>query len=176
MKLVSYASGFIVPLILLIISLTILLGKKDYFSSFLSGIKEGAINACQLLPTICALIVSISIFSASGLSDFLLKILSPIFNFLCLPTELFPLIITRPISGGASIATFEEILSKCGVDSYVGLCASLIMASSDTVIYVISVYFSSSNVRKTRYALPCALLVSIISIFISCIVARLFFE
>ena len=91
------------------------------------------------------------------------------------PSEIFPLIITRPISGSASLATFEDILQKCGADSYEALCASLIMASSDTVIYVISVYFSTSSIKKTSYALPCALFISTISVFLSCILVKIFF-
>lgn len=175
MEKINLVSSFIIPCIILFISVLILISKKDYFSSFILGAKDGMINACKLLPTLCALIVSVSIFSASGASDFLSKICSPIFDFLHIPTPLLPLIITRPLSGGASLATFEQILSKCGVDSYEALCASLIMASSDTAIYVISVYFSTSKIKKTRHALPCALIVSLVSVFLSCAIAKIFF-
>ena len=175
MEKINSISSFIIPIIILGVSLIILFGKRDYFSFFLDGAKQGAISAIKLLPTLCALIVSVSLFTASGAGNFLSSILAPIFSFLHIPPELFPLIITRPISGGASIATFEDILQKCGVDSYEGLCASIIMASSDTAIYVISVYFSTSKIKKTAHALPCAIFVSAISVFLSCILARIFF-
>ena len=175
MQKIEYFSSLIIPCILLITALIILFGKRDYFSSFLSGAKDGAISACRLLPTLCALVVGVSAFSASGASDFLSDFLSPVCDFLHIPSGIFPLILTRPLSGGASIATFEEILSKYGADSFEALCASLIMACSDTVIYVISVYFSTSTIKRTRYALPCALFVSAVSIFICCIAARIFF-
>ena len=175
MEKINLFSSFIIPFIILLVSFLILFGKGDYFSSFLRGAKEGAISACKLLPSLCALVVGVSIFTASGACDFLAEILSPVCSFLHIPSEIFPLIITRPLSGGASIATFEDILSKCGPDSYEGICASLIMASSDTAVYVISVYFSSTGIKKSAYALPCALFASTVCIFISCAIARLFF-
>jgi spore maturation protein B len=96
-------------------------------------------------------------------------------ELLHIPSDILPLIITRPLSGGASIATYEDIISRCGVDSYEAICASIIMASSDTVFYVIGIYFSSVGIKKTRWALPCALFVSGICIFISCAISRFFF-
>lgn len=176
MSALEILSSLIIPIVLLVAAMTILFGKSDYFSCFLSGIKDGALSALKLFPTLCALVVGVSVFSSSGVCDFLTTLLAPICDLLKIPPELFPLIITRPLSGGASLATFEEILSKCGVDSYEALCASLIMASSDTVIYVISVYFSTTKVKKTKYALPCALFVSVFCVFLSCIVARIFFD
>ena len=175
MEKINFISSFIIPLIVLLVSIIILFGKKDYFASFIEGAKEGALSACKLLPTLCALIVSISIFTSSGASDFLCGALSPVFSILDIPSDLLPLIITRPLSGGASLATFEQILSKCGVDSYEAICASLIMASSDTAIYVVSIYFSTSSIKKTRHALPCALFVSFISVLLSCFIAKIFF-
>lgn len=176
MEKIEKLSSFIIPTIILIASIAIITSKKDRFSAFLSGAKDGALSACKLLPTLCALVVAVSMFTACGLSDFLSGLLSPVFELLHIPTGIFSLIITRPLSGGASIAIFEDILNKFGADSYEGLCASLIMASSDTVIYVISVYFSNSDIKKTRYALPCALFVSSFCVVLSCILASIFFD
>ncbi|MBQ4584694.1 MAG: spore maturation protein [Clostridia bacterium] len=176
MEIVEKFSFLVLPLILLVASFIILLGKKkDYFSSFLKGATDGATSAVKLLPTMCALIVGVSMFTGSGISDFIAHILSPFFDKIGVPSEIFPLILTRPISGSASLATFGEILSSNGPDSYASLCASIIMASTDTVIYVICIYFSASRIKHTRHALPIALFISILSIFLSCILARLFF-
>ncbi len=175
MQKIEIFSSYIIPIIVLGASLLILLSKKDYFSSFLKGAKDGATSAIRLLPTLCALIVGVSLFNASGACELICKALSPVCEFLHIPTDIFPLILTRPLSGGASIATYEDILIRCGVDSYESICASIIMASSDTVVYVISVYFSSVGIKKTRYALPLALFVSFICVFLSCAIASFFF-
>ena len=176
MEIVEKFSFLVLPLILLIASVIILFGKKkDYFSSFLKGATDGATSAIKLLPTMCALIVGVSMFTGSGISDLITHLLSPFFDKIGVPSEIFPLILTRPISGSASLATFGEILSSNGPDSYASLCASIMMASTDTVIYVICIYFSTSKIKHTRHALPISLFISILSIFLSCILARIFF-
>lgn len=175
MEKIEIISSLAMPIIIFIVAIIILFGKKDYFSSFIGGAKDGCKTAFSLLPTMCALIVAVSMFTASGACDFIAGALAPIFDKIGLPADIFPLILTRPISGSASMATFEEIMSKTGADSFASLCASVIMASSDTVIYVICVYFSTVPIKKTRYALPIALFVSFFAIFFSAVLCRMFF-
>ena len=112
---------------------------------------------------------------ASGFSSYIAELLAPVFDFIGVPSELITLIITRPLSGSASLATFTSIIEKYGADSFIGLCASVIISSSDTVIYVISVYFSGSGIKKTRHALPVALFISFLCVFLSCIICNLLF-
>ena len=172
---IEYFSSFILPCVIFLAGIIFLFPKKDYFSSFIYGAKEGIKSGWSLLPTMCALTVSISIFSASGLSDFLSKILNPVSDFLHIPSEIFPFILTKPLSGGASVVTYEGIIDTYGADSFVALCASVIMASSDTIFYVLSVYFSESRIKKTYYALPCAVFVFLFCVIFSCILCDLFF-
>lgn len=175
MEIFESASAYVIPFVLLCVALVVLLGKRDYFSSFLDGALSGAKSSVKLLPTMCALIVGVSMLSASGASSFLAKVFAPVLELLGVPAELFTLIITRPLSGSASIAAFTELLSTLGPDSFGALCASVILASSDTVVYVICVYFSGSGIKKTRYALPVALFVSLFCVFLSCMLCKLFF-
>ncbi|MBR2024818.1 MAG: spore maturation protein, partial [Clostridia bacterium] len=133
-------------------------------------------SSINLLPSMCALIIGVNMLCASGLTDYLTKLLAPIFDKIGVPSEIFPLIIVRPLSFGASLATFNDIIERCGVDSFPSVCASIILASTDTVFYVACVYFADTKIKKTRYFLPVALFVSLFSIFLSCILARTFFE
>lgn len=175
MEMLEKISYFVIPTILTFVALIILFGKGDYFDSFLKGAKNGIKSAVSLLPTMCALIVGVSMFTASGACEIISNWLSPAFDFIGIPEEIFPLILTRPISGSASLATYGEIMSTYGPDSFPALCASILIASTDTVIYVICVYFSMSKIKKTRHAFPVAIFVSVFSIFLSCILCRLFF-
>lgn len=175
MEILEKISYFVIPTILTLVALVIFFGKKNYFDSFLNGAKSGIKSAISLLPTMCALIVAVSMFTASGACLTISNFLSPVFDLIGIPKEIFPLILTRPISGSASLATYGEIMSTYGPDSFPSLCASVLIASTDTVIYVICVYFSVSKITKTRHALPIALFVSVVSIFLSCILCRLFF-
>ncbi len=152
-----------------------LFGKRDYFQAFLEGAKEGLGTTVRLLPTLIALLVAISMLNASGLVDCLSSMLAPIANAIGIPSELLPLLLTRPFSGSASAAAYSTLLAQEGADSFSGLCASVIYGSSDTVVYVISVYTSSVGIKKTRYAFPCAFAVMLFCVFFSCFLCRLCF-
>lgn len=175
MKIVEELSYYILPLALTVVALVIFLGKRDYFSSFLSGAKNGISSSFSLLPSICALVVGTSMLSESGAIEIISDFLAPVFDFIRIPKELLPLILTRPLSYGASLATFNELIDMYGIDSLCALCASVIMASSDTCFYVISVYLSSNGIKKTRFAIPLCIFVTAFSVVLSCFLAQIFF-
>ena len=175
MEILEKISLFILPCVVLLTAMIVLFGRKEnYFSCFLEGAKGGIKSCVSLLPSLCALIISVTMLTNSGLCDYIGQALNPIFNYFGLPSEIFPLILIRPFTGSGALATFEEILRKHGPDSFVGICASLIMGSSDTFVYVICIYFSSTKIKKTRYALPVCIAISFICIILSSLFSRLF--
>ena len=168
-------SALAMPLAVTAVGTLFLSGKRNYFDSFLRGARRGLDTAVGLLPTMIALMVAVSMLNASGATRMLAELLSPAFVRIGVPPELLPLLLTRPFSGSASTAAFSTLLREVGADSLSGLCASVIFASSDTVVYVISVYFSSVGIRRTRYAFPTAFAVMRFCIFFSCFFCRLCF-
>ena len=168
-------STLAMPAVVVATGILLAFGKRNYFDSFLRGAGQGLQTAIGLLPTLVALMVAISMLNASGVIGFLSSLLSPIAQWIGIPTELLPLLLTRPFSGSASTAAYSTLLQTLGADSFPALCASVIFASSDTVVYVIAVYFSSIRVRHTRYAFPCAFAVMLFCIFFSCFFCRLWF-
>ena len=168
-------SSYVLPGVLATIGGLMLFGRRDYLAAFTRGATEGLRCAVRLFPTLCALLTAISLLNASGAVELLSRALSPIASRIGVPSELLPLLLTRPFSGSASTAALSRLLEQVGADSLAGLCASVIFGSSDTLVYVISVYFSSVGVRRTRWALPCALLVMLFCVFASCFLCRLWF-
>ncbi|MBQ9806133.1 MAG: spore maturation protein [Clostridia bacterium] len=168
-------SSLAMPLVVLAAGLLMLFGKRDYFAAFVTGAREGLQTAVGLLPTLSALMVAVAMLNASGAVDFVASLLSPAADAIGLPTEILPLLLTRPFSGSASTAGYSTLLSQVGADSFAGLCASVIFGSSDTVVYIISVYFSSVGIRHTRHAFPVAFAVMLFCIFFSCFLCRLCF-
>ncbi|MBQ8416218.1 MAG: spore maturation protein [Clostridia bacterium] len=168
-------SSLAMPLVLGAVGLIFLFGKRNYFDAFVRGAKGGLQTAIGLLPTLVALMAAVAMLNASGAVDAFARLLSPAASFLGIPTELLPLLLTRPFSGSASMAAFGSLLESVGPDSLAGLCASVIFASSDTVVYIIAVYFSSIHIRKTRWAFPAAFAVMLFCIFFSCFFCRLWF-
>lgn len=175
-------SACVIPAVLLTAASFMLSRRKDYFAVFVSGAREGLETAVRLLPAMIALMVALSMLSASGALSWLSGVLAAPAAAVGVPAELIPLLVTRPVSGSASTAAYASMLEEYGPDSFPALCATVLMGSSDTMIYVISVYFSGTataghpGVRRTRYAFPTAAAVILLCVFLSCAVARLFFD
>ncbi len=168
-------SALAMPLVAAAVGAILLFGKRNYFEAFTKGATEGLRTVVKLLPTLVALMTAIAMLNASGAVELLSGWLAPIANRIGLPSELLPLLITRPFSGSASTAAYSALLEQVGADSFAGLCASVIFASSDTMVYVIALYFSSVGIRRTRAAFPIALAVMLFCIFFSCFLCRLWF-
>ncbi len=171
----EWLSALAMPLLLTCVGGILLFGKKNYFDAFVKGATAGLKTAVRLLPTLSALMVAVAMLNACGITEYLAALLSPLAARIGIPTELLPLLLTRPFSGSASTAAYTALLGEVGADSLPGLCASVIYASSDTVVYVLCVYFSSVGIRRTRWAFPAAFAVMLFCIFFSCFFCRLWF-
>ena len=167
----EYVSSFIIPIVFLLSSSAFLFPGRDCFASFIRGAKDGLRCAVGLV-LLCS---AIAAFRASGAAEAISAFLSPIGGALGIPSKLFPLIISRPLSGAAANASFASLASDCGANSFEVFAAAVIMGSSDTLVYVLFVYFSQTRVKKTLYAFPAAAAVAVFSLFVSLFFARLFF-
>lgn len=172
---IDIISALPMPLVLFAVGILLLFGKQNRFDSFLIGARQGLETAVQLLPTLCALIVGVSMLNASGAVELLSRLLAPLVNAIGVPADILPLLLTRPFSGSASTASFVELLENVGADSFAGLCASVIFATSDTMVYIISVYFSSVGIKRSGATLPIATAVMLFCIFFSCFLCRIWF-
>lgn len=179
---VERISAWVIPLVVLLAATPMLSRRKDYFAAFVAGARNGLENAVRLLPVMIALMTALSMLQASGALACLTEMLARPAAAIGIPAELIPLLVTRPVSGSASTAAYASLLEQYGPDSFVCLCASVLMGSSDTLIYILSVYFSGTaitpggGVRRTRHAFPAAILVMLLCIFLSCAVCRIFFS
>lgn len=129
-----------------------LMTRTDVFSAFKRGATEGAKTAWELLPTLCALTLGINMLKASGALEGFTRLISPIAEWVGLPSECIPLILFRPISGSGSLTILEKLFGQYHPDSYIGRVASIYASATETVVYTFSVYFGAVSVKKTRYA------------------------
>ncbi len=179
---VESISAWVIPSVILLAACPMLSRKKDYFAAFVAGAKNGLENAVRLLPVMIALMTALSMLQASGALAWLTEVLTRPAQAIGIPAEMIPLLVTRPVSGSASTAAYASLLEQYGPDSFAALCASVLMGSSDTLIYILSVYFSGTaiapgmGVRRTRHAFPAAILVMLLCLFLSCAVSRIFFS
>lgn len=167
--------NYIIPIIVIIILVYGIYKKVDIFDEFLLGVKEGLKSCINLFPTIFAMIIAINLLTTSGFILDLSNALRPIFNLIHFPVETLPLALLRPISGSASLTILKEILSTYGPDSFIGRVSSVMQGSTDTTIYIISLYFASAGVKKIRYSLIVGLLSDLVSIILSITIVTILF-
>lgn len=165
---------YILPLILISIFIYCLIKNIPAYDHFVDGAKKSFSLVLSILPYLIAIFIFIELMTVSGISTWLTTALSPVLEILGIPKELAELIILRPFSGSGSLGLVENIYNKHGVDSYISLCASVIVGASDTIFYVISVYFSTIKINKFRYLLPVCLIACFVGSIASCLFVRWF--
>lgn len=168
-------SDLILPLIILTIVSFGLYKKIDIYDTFCNGIKEGIKTTLQIFPSILAMLVAINILLKSNLISDLTNILKPILSFIKFPVEILPLSLLKPISGSSSLIVMNELLKTYGPDSYIGRISSVIQGSTDTTIYILSLYFTSIGIKKTKYALKVGLIADLLTIIIAIITVNILF-
>lgn len=169
------ASDFVIPLIVIFIIGFGLFKGTDVFSAFLDGAKSGFKTVVEITPSLIALITVIEMLRMSGALEVLTAFTSPVTKLLGIPEELTPLTLLSPVSGSGSLGMFESILKDYGPDSLVGRAASIMMGSTETTFYTMTVYYGSIGIKKTRHTLPAALCADFTSFILSPRIVRLFF-
>ena len=150
-------TDYLVPLLLLGISLLALKQQEDAYDLLLSGAADGLKMLLSIVPALVVLMTAVSMLRSSGAMELLSRFLAPVFSFFGIPPETAPLVLIRPISGSAALAVGAELMATHGVDSQTGRTVAVMLGSTETTFYAISVYFSAAGIRKTRYTVPAAL-------------------
>ncbi|TFE00451.1 spore maturation protein [Jeotgalibacillus sp. R-1-5s-1] len=158
MAAIQLASGFFLPTLILIILITALCTRTDAFGAFVEGGKEGLQLSIALLPYLLGMLVAISVLRASGILDLMTGFFSPVLEKLMIPSELLPLFLTRPISGSASLGIVAELTNSLGPDHMASKIAAVVQGSTDTTLYILTVYFGAVGIRKMGRALTVGLL------------------
>ena len=175
MNFISYISIIAMPLVILIIILQGVKEKIPVFDIFLKGANEGIEISLKIFPTLIGLFVAIGMLKDSGILDFITRIITPILTLIKFPGEVVPLALLRPISGSASMAVATNIMQSNGVDSFIGILASIIMGSTETTLYTIAVYTSSVRIKKTRGVLIASLAGDLTGIIVSLLICKCIF-
>lgn len=166
--------SYVIPILIFVLLVFAVAKKTRPYNSFVEGAKQSLNLVVDIFAYVVAVFIFIEIFNKSRLTDLFACALKPVFNLLGIPTELTQLIVLKPFSGSGGLALLQNIYSTYGVDSYISRCASVILASSDTVFYVSTVYFSKTSVKKLGIAIPIALLATFVSVVLSCLFCRIF--
>lgn len=152
--------------------------KVNVYDSFIEGAKEGFEVAVKIIPYLVAILVAIAVFRASGTMDYLVLGVSNFVAFFGIDTgfvEALPVAFMKPLSGSGARGLMVELMQVKGADDFASKVACVIQGSTETTFYVLAVYFGSVAIKKTRHALPCALIAELVGVIAAIIVAYIFF-
>ena len=166
---------YVVPGLMLIASLLALRRKEDTYSLLLSGAADGLKLLVSIVPALILLLTAVTMLRASGAIEIISAVFAPVFRFLGIPPEPAMLVLVRPISGSAALAVGADLMAQYGVDSLIGRTAAIMLGSTETTFYTISVYFGAAGVRKTRYTVIAALIADLTGFLVASLTARLFY-
>ena len=155
-------TDYTVPLLLLFVCLAALRKQENVYELLLQGGAEGLKLLLSIIPALVLLLTAVHMLKASGAVELLSGLLSPVFTFFGIPPETAMLVLIRPISGSAALAIGADLMGQYGPDSLIGRTVAVMLGSTETTFYTISVYFGATGIRKTRYAVPAALIADLV--------------
>ncbi|WP_044747969.1 spore maturation protein [Bacillus alveayuensis] len=175
MNVVQIISIWLIPVTIGFILLYGTFKKVPTYEAFVEGGKEGIQISFSVIPYLVGMLVSISIFRASGALEYFMNFLEPVIHFIGIPAEVVPLAMIRTISGNAALGMTTDLIATYGPDSFIGRLASTIQGSTETTLYVLTVYFGAVGIKKMGDALKVGILADILSFILSFLVVLLVF-
>ncbi|MFC3750715.1 spore maturation protein [Paenibacillus sp. GCM10012306] len=172
---ISLISAWAIPVLITFIPLYAFSRKVPVYESFVEGAKDGFSTAIGIIPHLVGMMVAISVFRASGALDYLMGFVAPLLQGLGVPSEVLPLGLLRPLTGTGSLAYTTDLIRVHGPDSLIGMIASTIQGSTDTTLYVLTVYFGAVGIRNGRYALKVGLFSDVVGFVAAIAICLLLF-
>ena len=147
--------------------------RVSVYDAFVDGAKEGLVTAIKVLPSLLGLIASVEMLRASGTLDFLMGLAGKLTEKIDFPVQTLPLMLMRPISGSGALAIVTDLFKNYSPDSFPGLCASVMMGSTETTFYTIAVYYGAAGIKKIRHTAKAALIADFVGMIGSVIAVKL---
>lgn len=174
-NIIQLISKFAIPFMIVGIILHGIINKVKVYESFTDGAKDGFTTAIRIIPFFIAMLVAIGVFRESGAMEFLIKALRPITKIFNIPGELLPMMLMRPLSGGGAQGLMTEMITTHGPESILARTSAVMMGSTETTFYVLSVYLGSVSIRKQRHALSVGLMADLAGLVSAIFITRIFF-
>ena len=167
--------SYLIPILLLTTAVLALRKQEDVYDVLLQGGTEGLRILMSIIPTLVMLMTAVTMLRQSGALEIMSRWLSPLLSGIGIPPETALLMLIRPVSGSAALSVGSQLMAEYGVDSPVGLTAAVMLGSTETTFYTISVYFGAAGIKKTRYTIPAALIADFTGFLVASWTVRLLF-
>lgn len=174
MSLLSLLSDFMIPLLIFYIVAMGLCAKRNVYEDFMKGAGDGLQMVFQIMPTLIALMVAVNVLRASGFLEFVAELFRPLAQRLHFPAPLVPLAIIKAFSGSGATGLLLDLFKEYGADSTIGRIGSVMLSSTETIFYTMSLYFVTAGIKKTRYTLAGCFFSTLVGIIASVFFAAYF--
>ena len=168
-------TDYLIPLLLLLSSALALRKRENVYDNMIAGAAEGLTLLRSIFPALILLLTAVHMLRASGAADLLSRLLAPVFSVFGIPPETALLVLIRPVSGSAALAVGAELMTEYGVDSRIGRTAAVMLGSTETTFYTVSVYFGAAGAKPSRTCIPAALFADFVGFFMASLTVRLFY-
>lgn len=167
-------TDYVVPVLLLGVGLYSLRRRENAYEHMVQGAEQGLRVLVSIMPPLIVLLTAVQMLRASGAIEQIAAWAAPVFQLCGIPPETAALVLIRPISGSAALAVGADLMRTYGVDTPVGLTAAVMLGSTETTFYTVSVYFGAAGIRRTRYAIPAALIADSVGFLFASLTVRWF--
>jgi spore maturation protein B len=173
---VNYFIISIIPILIGSIVIYGMIKKVKVYECFIEGAKDGLKLCFNIYPYLLAMLIAVGIFRESGALGYFINAVKPIVKLIGLPPEVVPLVMIKPLSGSGAQGVFMDILNQYGADTYIGLVASIIIGSTETIFYTLTVYFGAINIKKVRHTLWAAVMADLTAVIAAVSIAKIMFK
>ena len=175
-EIINLISQYSIPVLIVFIILLALYRKVDVYDVFTTGAMEGVSVGIEILPSLIAMLMAISIFRSSGALDLILGLIAGPLEEIGIPQEIIPLGLIRPLSGAGSLGLITDIINRFGPDSFIAKLASTMQGSTETTFYVATVYFGAVKIKNTRHTILAGLIADLVGFFAAVFICQLVFN
>ncbi len=145
------------------------------YQVFIEGVEEGLKTVISIFPALVAILSAAAMLRESGAVFAISEFLSPVTSFLKIPSEILPLALIRPLSGGGSIGLLTDTVKTYGAGSEIAKAACILCASTETTFYTIMVYFRRTKVKYTKRVILAAVFGDLVGILCACALSKINF-
>lgn len=177
---ITKVAGNVILFGVIVAFITLALFKKvNVYESFIDGAKEGFDVAIKIIPYLVGILVAVGVLRSSGALDYIMEGITYLLSLTGINTDFVPAIpvaLMKPLSGSGARGLMVELMENAGADNFASRVACVIQGSTETTFYVLAVYFGSVAIKKTRHAVPAALLAELAGVMAAIIISYIFFH
>lgn len=173
MNILIYISNLMIPFVVFYIVSMGIIQKKNVYDDFVTGAKDGIKTVFSVMPTLIGLMIGVGVLRASGFLMFFSEKIASVTLIMGLPPAVIPAVIVRIFSSSAATGLVLDVFKQFGTDSYEGIVTAIMMSSTETIFYTMSVYYMTAKVTKVRWTLSGALISTFAGVIASVILAKL---